>query len=176
MFHIVEKESGVLYFKDLELHTIELKKFCSNSKEELTDIVAKVKTALDVWSAFLTRNDLLMEDNLPAELNNPDLKKAINVLNVMNFEPEERETYEGRLKWLRMEASTIKNYEQKGLEKGIKKGIKEGIKRGLEKGIEQGKQDIIIGMLKQKIDESTIKLITGFSQEDINKLKTKLKL
>ena len=54
----------------MELHTIELKKFSNNSKEGLTDIVAKVKTALDMWSAFLTRNDLLVEDNLPVELNN----------------------------------------------------------------------------------------------------------
>ncbi len=127
IFRITEKESGILYFKDLELHTIELKKFSDNSDEKLTDIVAKVKNALDMWSAFLTRNDLLTLDNLPKELNDPNLKKAINVLSVMNLTPEEREAYEDRLKWLRIEANTIKNYEQRGgleVEKKVSKLVK----------------------------------------------------
>ncbi|WP_339043834.1 hypothetical protein [Cardinium endosymbiont of Tipula unca] len=46
VFHIVEKESGVLYFKDLELHTIELKKFNSNPVAELSEIVSKITTSL----------------------------------------------------------------------------------------------------------------------------------
>lgn len=103
VFHITEKETGLLYFKDLELHTIELKKFSNDFDEELADIALKVKNALDMWVAFLTRNDLLTVDNLPKELNDSNLKKAINVLNVINFSPEERDAYEDRLKWLRKE-------------------------------------------------------------------------
>lgn len=87
----------MLYFKDLELHTIDLKKFSSNSNEELSDMILKVRNALDMWLAFLTRNDLLITDNLPKELNDPNLKKDINVLSVMNLTPEEREAYEGHL-------------------------------------------------------------------------------
>ena len=94
VFHITEKESGLLYFKDLELHTIELKKFSRDSNAELSDVVAMVKNSLDRWSAFLTRNDLLNKDNLPLELDDPALKKALEVLEVMNFGPEEREAYE----------------------------------------------------------------------------------
>ena len=80
IFHIRERESSLLYFKDLELHTIELKKFSENGNEELSDIVAKVKTSLDMWVAFLTRHDLLNKEHLPQELDNPALKKALNVL------------------------------------------------------------------------------------------------
>ena len=129
VFHISEKETGLLYFKDLELHTIELKKFSNNSNEELADIVFKVKNVLDMWLAFLTRNDLLIADNLPKELNDPNLKKAINVLNVMNFTPEEREAYEDHLKWLRIEANTIRNYEQRGEVRGRAEGKAEGEKK-----------------------------------------------
>lgn len=88
VFHIREKESNLFYFKDLELHTIELKKFSENACEELADIVAKVKNSLDMWVAFLTRHDLLNKDHLPSELDNPALKKALNVLDIMNFETE----------------------------------------------------------------------------------------
>ncbi|WP_342278752.1 Rpn family recombination-promoting nuclease/putative transposase [Candidatus Tisiphia endosymbiont of Myopa tessellatipennis] len=119
VFHIVEKDSGLLYFKDLELHTIELNKFTDNSYEELPDILKKVKNSLDMWTAFLTRHDLLNKDNLPKELDNASLKKALTVLNVMNFTDEEREAYEDHLKWLRIEANTLKKQLEKGREEGI---------------------------------------------------------
>ena len=58
VFHIREKETGLTYFEDLELHTVELKKFASDY-DQLSDLVNKIKTSLDVWLAFLTRHDLL---------------------------------------------------------------------------------------------------------------------
>ena len=143
-----------MYYKDLELHTIELKKFSSNSKEDLSDIVAKVNNALDMWSAFLTRNDLLTEDNLPKKLNSPDLKKAINVLNVMNFTDEEREAYEDHLKWLRIEANTLKKAEEKGAN---------------SKALE-----IVHRMLQENTDIKFISSVTGLSTDEILKLKNKL--
>ena len=158
VFHITEKETGLLYFKDLELHTIELKKFSDSSDEELADIVAKVKNALDMWLAFLTRNDLLIADNLPKELNDPYLKKAINVLSVMNFTPEEREAYEDHLKWLRIEANTIRNYEQRGEIRGKAEGR-------VERNIEIAKK-----MLSKNHSISDISDLTGLSPEEISKL------
>ena len=117
VFHIKEKDSGLAYFKDLELHTIELNKFTNDANEGLSDIVAKVKNSLDMWSAFLTRNDLLKIDNLPKELDDNNLKKALTVLGVMNFSAEERDSYEDHLKWLMIEANTLKKAEARGEEK-----------------------------------------------------------
>jgi predicted transposase/invertase (TIGR01784 family) len=91
VFHITEeKDTGLLYFKDLELHTIELKKFEGNDQEELSDLILKIKNALDVWLTFLTKHDLLKIDQLPPELASNSLKKALNILDVMNFSDEER--------------------------------------------------------------------------------------
>lgn len=126
VFHIQEKESGFLYFRDLELHTIELKKFSTDVQAELSDLVTKIKNSLDMWVAFLTRFDLLNKEHLPKELDNPALKKALGVLEVMNFDPEEREAYEAHLKWLRVEANTLKKYEAKGFEEGKIEGKIEG--------------------------------------------------
>jgi len=158
IFHITEKETGLVYYKDLELHTIELKKFSNNSDEKLVDIVAKVNNALDMWSAFLTRNDLLIADNLPKELDSPNLKKAINVLNVMNFTAEEREAYEDHLKWLRIETNTLK------------KAKEDGRKEGREEAVEK----TAINMLKQNLADSLISTVTGLSNNQILKLKNKL--
>ena len=59
-----------------------------------------------MWSAFLTRNDLLSTDKSPQSLDDVPVKKAIEVLSVMNFTDEGLEAYEDHLKWLRIEANS----------------------------------------------------------------------
>ena len=164
VFHITEKETGILYFKDLELHTIELKKFSENAREELVDLVAKITNSLDMWVAFLTRHDLLNKDHLPLALDNPALKKALNVLDIMNFGEEEREVYEGQLKWLRIEANTLKKYEAKGFEEGKTEGIVEGIAVGKAEGIAEG---IAEGMEKKAVTIAKELIVTGMPLEEI---------
>jgi len=165
VFHITEKESGFAYFRDLELHTIELNKFTCDSSEELQDIVAKTRNALDMWLTFLTRHDLLKADKLPKELDNDKLKKALKVLDVLNFSEEERELYEDHLKWLRIEANTLKKTAEKAKEEGIAEGI--------EKGIEKRNIEVAINMIKQKLDNKLISSVTGLTLEEILKLKNK---
>jgi predicted transposase/invertase (TIGR01784 family) len=94
-------------------------------------------------------------DNLPKELNDPNLKKAINVLSVMNLTPEEREVYEDRLKWLRIEANTIKNYEQRGEARGK-----------AERNVEIAKNLLVAGLAIDLTAEST-----GLTIDEVVKLK-----
>ena len=154
----------------MELHTIELNKFTSDSSEELKDIVAKISNVLDMWVAFLTRHDLLKVDKLPKELDDENLKKALHVLDVLNFSDEERELYEDHLKWLRIEANTLKKTTEKALAEGISIGKQEGISIGEARGIEK----TAINMLKQKLDDKLISSVTGLNLEEILILKNKL--
>lgn len=170
VFHIVEKDSGAIYFKDLELHTIELNKFSKNFNEELSDIVNKVKNSLDMWLAFLTRHDLLIADNLPKELNDASLQKALNVLEIMNFTKEEREAYEGHLKWLRMEFSALKKYEQKYREEGEARGIQIGEARGIQIGEARGEAKLIKMLISNGNSVETISKMTSLSITKINEL------
>jgi predicted transposase/invertase (TIGR01784 family) len=180
-FHVKEKETGLPYFKDLELHTIELKKFAGDKKKELTDFIGKAKNALDMWSTFLTRHDLLNKDHLPVELNDPALKKALSVLEVMNFGEDERQAYEEHLKWLRVEANTLRKYEAKGFAEGIEEGkaqgIEEGKAQGKAEGIEEGERkkaiaiaSIAKNMLSKGMNLETVSSITGLSREEISQL------
>ncbi|MGR3973379.1 MAG: Rpn family recombination-promoting nuclease/putative transposase [Candidatus Rhabdochlamydia sp.] len=68
VFHIRENRGHLSCFEDLELHTIELKKFSQGGHEELQDLIAKIHTSLDVWVAFLTRHDLMNKEKLPTQL------------------------------------------------------------------------------------------------------------
>lgn len=127
VFQLREKDSHIHYFDHMELHTIELHKFEGmktknpNEENEFEMLLSKVKTGLDVWVAFLTRHDLLRRENLPEALSQPVLKKALHALDVMNFTKEEREIYEGKLNWLRIEASTLKKAETEAEARGERK-------------------------------------------------------
>ncbi len=71
---------------------------------------------------------------------------------------------------------------QKGIQKGIQKGLKEGIQQGLKEGIEQGvqqglkegehqaKREMIKNMINNNIDLQTISLVSGLSEQQIEKL------
>ena len=170
VFHVTEKDTGIKYFKDLELHTIELKKFCDNSREELSDIIVKVRDSLDMWVAFLTRHDLLNKDHLPSNLDDPALKKALDVLNVMNFTAEEREAYEAHLMWLRVEANTLKKYEAKGFKEGVEKGREEGREEGRIEGERLALIKIACAKKAQGLSVKEIADILDLSLEEIEAL------
>ena len=169
VFNIREKESNLLYFKDLELHTIELKKF-SSSQEEFNELVAKIQSSLDGWAAFLTRHELLNSKQLPAVLDQPVLKKALTVLEVMNFSPEEREAYEEHLKWLRIEANTLKKYKNLGFEAGLAEGEQRGRIEGKAEGRAEEKTEIAKSMLAEDIPIPTVARVTGLSEAEVEKL------
>jgi len=173
VFDLRERESGLHYFKDIELHTIELNKFEPNTSnnqdnllsqsEELNNMLPKVKTALDRWAAFLTRYDLLDRKALPKELKDASLEKALDVLEEMNFTKEEREAYEAHLKWLRIEVSTVKKAENKAFARGKAEGKAESLVEGL---VEVAKTMLAKGRPIEEIAE-----FTGLSVEEIEGLK-----
>jgi len=164
VFHIREKNSGTVYFEDLELHTLELKKFSENTEEDLGEILAKVKSSLDIWMAFLTRHDLLNKNALSGTLDSPTLKKALGVLEVMNFDDTEEEIDEGHLKWLRVEANTLGKYEGQGFERGKAEGKAEGLA--------EGKAEIARTLLAEGFAVAKVSQLTGLSVSEIQAFQT----
>jgi predicted transposase/invertase (TIGR01784 family) len=162
VFRISEKESGVLYFKDLELHTIELRKFTADQPHELSDLLGLVKNSLDMWVAFLTRHDLMNKDSLPAPLDNKELQKALAVVEVMNFNLEEREAYEEHYKWLRIEANTLRKYEAMGRAEGRAEGLIEGRAEGVILVAIELKR---MGLSLEQVSEAT-----GLSLQEVKEL------
>ena len=161
VFHIMDKADGIRYFKDLELHTIELRKFYDMVNNDLADLVKKIKSSLDMWVAFLTKYHLFDKDNLPTELKAIPLKKALNVLEVMNFSADEREGYEDHLKWLRIQTNTVKKYQEEALEEGRKIGMAEGKAVGMA----EGRVDVLIQIIKCRFN----KLLSATDEEFIIK-------
>lgn len=168
VFHITERDDGFRFFRDLELHTIELKKFTNNQNDQLHDLISKIRTSLDIWTAFLTRHDLLQTEPLPAPLDNRELKKALDILGVMNFSSDEREAYENHLKWMRIEASTLNKYAAKGHEAGMQQGLSQGRAEGRAEGAAATKLELAKKMLKAGLPIKQVALISGIDENKLH--------
>ena len=174
VFHSVEKENGVHYFKDLELHTIELRKFTDKVSNQISDVLEKIKTSLDIWVAFLTKYNLFDKDNLPDKFKNTGLKKALNVLEVMNFSEAEKEGYEDHLKWLRIQTNTIKKYEQQARAEGLAEGLAEGIAEGEARGEAKSRTEVAKNLIKLGVSTDIIINATGLTHEEVEEIKANI--
>ena len=162
-WHVTEENSGQKYFDDFSIYTIELEKFRANTDESLDDILPRIRTGLDRWSAFLIKASYLDRNHLPKEMEDPCIKKALDVLSVASLNPEEQEIYEGHLKWLRAEMSAVEKAEGKAREEGRAEGREEGRAEEREKTARI--------LLKQGISISVIAAATGLSEQEIRSLK-----
>ncbi|MBE6088959.1 MAG: Rpn family recombination-promoting nuclease/putative transposase [Clostridium beijerinckii] len=143
-------------FSDLfEMHFIELNKFKKDYKD--------IKTALDRWVSFLNRAYEIDKDEIPKELGEDEnIKIAIEKLDIMYLDKEEREIYENDLKALRIHKAEIKTAEEKGIKKGREEGREEGEKK---KAFEIAKN------LLDVLDNETIAIKTGLTIDEIEKLR-----
>jgi predicted transposase/invertase (TIGR01784 family) len=139
-------------FSDLfEMHFIELTKFKKDYKD--------LKTALDRWVSFLNKAYEIDKDKIPVELaEDENIRKAVEKLEIMYLDKEEREIYENDLKAMRIHKAEIKTAEEKGIQKGIEKGEK-------SKSLEIAKN------LLDVLDNETIAVKTGLTIEEIQKLR-----
>ena len=96
----------------------------------------------------------------------------------MNFSPEEREAYDNHLKWLMIEANTLKKRYEQGNAKGKVEGMEESLlqkrQAGEQTGIIKGLEKTALLMLKEKVEEGLISRVTSLSPEQLAKLKAKL--
>lgn len=128
-----------------QMHFIELNKFNKG--------IGEVKTALDRWVTFLNRAYEYDKNKLPEELaKDESIKKAVEKLDIMYLDGEEREIYENDLKRLRIQKAEIKTAEEKG---------------------EYNKAIEIARNLLDVLDVETIAAKTGLDMEEIIKLKNK---
>ena len=65
-------------------------------------------------------------EELPIEINTPEINKAVRIMREMSMNELERETYNSQLDFLRMESSAFEVKLLEGIKIGEEKGRKEG--------------------------------------------------
>ena len=156
-YRLKEKNTNEELTDVMELHFIEIPKLRKlENSEDISDM-------LEAWITFIESPTSELIDKLEMSLD--EIKEAKEELLRLSGNDKERERYEKRFESLLEQNSLLANAERKGLQKGIQKGLKEGENR---KAIEIAKKSI-----DNNLDDSTIKIITGLSLEEIKELKTK---
>ncbi|MCP3654317.1 MAG: Rpn family recombination-promoting nuclease/putative transposase, partial [Herbaspirillum sp.] len=149
-FHIMNARSKKKFSDILEIHYIELSKVPKD--------YGYIQTALDRWSALLARAEKYTLDTLPEPLASDDgIRKAMEVFETTRLGDNDRELYEGRLKWLRDESAILKAKTAKAREEGKIEGLKKGKIEGREEGKIEGREEgKIEGREESKIETARV--------------------
>jgi predicted transposase/invertase (TIGR01784 family) len=171
-FRAYDEERGVLLCRDLEIHLIELSKF---------DVPAEaVQTPLERWCYFFKHGASLDLDNLPATLDVPVIRKAVEVLVKLSQDEIERHRAAERLKGERDAAdlrASARMARAEGLQAGREEGRREGFDEGIEKGIEKGKLIGRIQLLQQLLGqpETASEELNRLPEQDLLQMEESLK-
>lgn len=173
-FLLTDVETRLHIHTDIEIHTLELSKFAGAKADNADTILSTVKTMLDAWLAVLTHHELLDAKTLPKALNTPEIRKALNVMETINFTAIERDMYEAHLDFLRMEYGAFEASFQDGVKKGLEKGLEKGLKKGLKKGREEREHEIARNFLLDGSKPELVAKNTGLDLDIVKKIQASL--
>ena len=156
-WQIREEEFRKVVLTDtLEVHIIELPKLI----KQLENNKGNKKDKLVLWLMFLLNPENVGDEDMKE---NEDIKKALEELEKIKENEQDRRLAELRMKHILDQNSIRKS--------GFREGLKEGLQKGLEQGREQSKKEIAQNLLSLKMPIEQIIQITGLTKEEINNIK-----
>ena len=94
-----------------------------------------------LWLRFLTEINSNTKE-IPADLlNDPEIGKAVEDLEVSGFTDAELRAYDKFWNSVSVERTLMDDRYQKGIEKGKEEGIAEGMEMGMKQGMEKGRAE-----------------------------------
>lgn len=153
-YRLVHMQYSERVINGLQLVFVELPKFTPHTYSE--------KKMQILWLRYLTEIDEKTREVPEELLENPEIKKAVTVLEESAFTPEQLLGYEKFWDIISVEKTLVSSAERKGKEEGKKEGIEEGKK--------EEKLLIASNAKKQGLSLDIISSLTGLSVEEIEKL------
>ncbi|MDE5611784.1 MAG: Rpn family recombination-promoting nuclease/putative transposase, partial [Odoribacter sp.] len=185
-YRLVHVENSDRIIDGLQLVFVELPKFVAHTYGE--------KKMQVLWLRYLTEIDERTRE-VPVELmENPDIRKAVSILEESAFTPAQLQGYEDfwdgvsveRTMWLDAKMEGYRTGHQEGHQAGHQEGRREGYREGHQEGRQEGHQEGLLkgrleGQRKEKYQIATnlksqqvpfevIARSTGLSIEEISKL------
>lgn len=153
-YRLVHMQHSERVINGLQLVFVELPKFTPHTYSE--------KKMQILWLRYLTEIDEKTREVPEELLQNPEIKKAVTVLEESAFTPEQLLGYEKFWDIISVEKTLVSSAERKGKEEGKKEGIEEGKK--------EEKLLIASNAKKQGLSPDMISSLTGLSIEEIDRL------
>ena len=162
-YHVVYDKDTHKVIEDLHFTFIELPKFTPHSIAD--------KRMMVLWLRFLTEINSDTKE-IPADLlNDPEIGKAVEELEISGFSDAELRAYDKFWDSVSVERTLIDDSYQKGKEEGMEKGMEKGRAEGKEEGMNQRSLEIARKMLAQGMDEAMVMDMTGLTAEEIKQMK-----
>ena len=150
-YRIVHDKDSNKVIEGLHFTFIELPKFTPHSIAD--------KRMMVLWLRFLTEINSNTKE-IPSDLlNDPEIGKAVEDLEVSGFTDAELRAYDKFWDSVSVERTLLDDRYQKGMEEGMAKGE--------EVGKSQRSIEIAKNMLAKGMDEATIQEITGLTEDQI---------
>ena len=154
----------------LHLVFVELPKFTPHTMNE--------KKMQVLWLRYLTEIDGYMETVPQEMLDNPEINKAMEVVEESAFSPEQLLGYDKFWDIIRTETTLYNSGVRQGLEKGMERGLeegrlegrKEGMELGVLKGRKEGLRQTARNLKSMGLGIADIQKATGLSVEEIRDL------
>lgn len=123
-----------------------------------------------LWLRFLTEINSNTKE-IPADLlNDPEIGKAVEELEISGFTDAELRAYDKFWDSVSVERTLLDDRYQKGKEEGMEEGRAEGRAEGMNlRSLEIAKK-----MLAKGMDEATVMEMTGLTAEEMKLLKAKV--
>lgn len=153
-------------FDGLKIVFAEMEKY-----EKLTE---KGNTKKDLWMRYFT--EMTEKTRRPAHelLADPDIAKAIELLEVINYNEAEEYLYDKYWDAVSVEATWKGIGRREGEKAGLEQGLRQGIEQGREEGIQQGetnaKRHLALKMLAKNFAPNLVAEITGLTDEAVKSL------
>lgn len=154
---ILDKETHAHDMKDIAFTFIELPKYKKGKSE-------KLNSRIEQWCRYFKYGDDTTEEEAE-KIVDPQIKQAYEAVNRFNWTEEELAAYEAAEKRERDYRSQMMTAEAKGEARGRAEGRAEGA--------DQKVIEIALNMLKQNLDIGLICSVTGLSEEEVLKLRSK---
>ena len=161
-YRIVHDKDSNKVIEGLHFTFIELPKFTPHSIAD--------KRMMVLWLRFLTEINSNTK-KVPSDLlNDPEIGKAVEELEISGFTDAELRAYDKFWDSVSVERTLIDDSYQKGkvdgMEKGMKQGIAEGMEMGIKQGMEKGKAE---GKHEANTETAQRLLAMGLSAEEVAK-------
>ena len=134
----------------------------------------KGSTKKDLWMRYFTELTERTRRPAPELLADPDIAKAIGLLEVINYNEAEGRLYDKYWDAVRVEAAWKDIGRRDGLREGMEKGLEEGLRQGREEGLRQGelnsKRQLARNMLAKGLPAGVVAEITGLPETEITGL------
>lgn len=132
-YRIVQIQHTDRIIEGLRFIFVELPKFTPHTYSE--------KKMYVLWLRYLTEINGKTRE-IPQELlDNPEIKKAVTLLEESAFSDAQLLGYDDFWDAVRVEQTLVSDALQKGKQEGIQEGMKQGMRQGIQEGMKQGIQE-----------------------------------